>query len=148
MTENNIIKFKKHETDIAELYSFTAYLYMYIYLLSLFFNRPFIQSTVINILFHSLTTHLFKYNLIHYFQHPYWKYHIDDIVLPQVINSIYNITVTFNFYLFGKEIDFILIGPVNIIFISLLNKIFTKEDKRSVNNRYIVSFLFFIFYFF
>lgn len=137
-----------HITDIVELYSFSAYLYIYSYLFLLFFNKPFLQCSIIHILFHSFTTQFLNYNIIKYIQHPYWRYHLTDIAAPQLINALYNIKINTEFYLFGSNIDLYLIIPINIIFLSFLNKIFINEDKRSINTRYMTSLLFFVFYFF
>jgi len=138
----------RHMTDIVELYSFTGYLYIYIYLFLLFFNRPFLQCSIIHILFHSFTTQFLNYNIVKYIQHPYWRYHLTDIAAPQLITALYNIKINNEFYLFGPIIDSYLIVPVNIVFLSFLNKIFVNEDKRSINTRYMASLLFFFFYFF
>jgi hypothetical protein len=84
-----------------------------------------------------------NYNILKFMGHNYWKYHLRDIAMPQLLTCGANIMVNNNLRLFKNNYDYFFIIPSNIFFFYMISKIYKKELQNSKNLRFIIDLLFF-----
>jgi len=130
-------------TDKYELYSYSIYLYLYAFFYLYLFEQTLLKFMIINFFGNILFYYTFNNSILHFISHKYWKYHINDIAMPQLISCITNITINKKLTYFENNYDYIIIIPLNIIVSSFIKKIYKNEIKESKNIRFIISFLFF-----
>jgi hypothetical protein len=131
-------------TDKYELYSYSIYLYLYAFFYLYLFEQTLLKIIIINFFGNILFYYIFNNSILHFINHSYWKYHINDIAMPQLISCITNITINKNLTYFENHYDYIIIIPLNIVIYSFIKKMYKDEMKESKNIRLITSFFFFV----
>lgn len=133
---------EKEFIDKFELYSYTTYLYIYGFFYLFVFEQTFFKGLLINILFNLFSHNLINYNIIYFLQHKYWKKNLTNIAMPQLITCATNIILCSTI---NRNISYIVI-PINIIQYYLLKNTYKDEIVYSKNLRFIINFIFFIYY--
>lgn len=130
-------------TDSYELYSFSIYLYFFAYFILYTSEQSFFKLLFTNIIGNIFLEYILNYNIVRFIGHNYWKYHLVDIAMPQLITCGTNILVNNNLRIFKNTYDYFFIIPSNIFFFYIISKVYKKEIKTSKNLRFIISLLFF-----
>jgi hypothetical protein len=100
-----------------ELYSFLIYLYFYNYIYSYILTETIFKIILINIFGNLIMYYIFNNSIITLITHSYWRYNLNEIAIPQLINCLVNIYVTDNYMYIPINILTFLICTINRIFI-------------------------------
>ena len=134
---------KNTNIDIYELYSFSIYLHFYGFFYLFVFEQTFIKSLLINILLNLFTFFMFKYNFITFLGHKYWRQNLTDIAMPQLINSISNITLSS--ILDKGSYNILILSSCDILLYFLIKNMYKDEISYSKNLRFIINIIFLIY---
>ena len=130
-------------TDKYELYSFMIYLYLNEFIYIYAYHCSWIYMIFIHVSINILTYSLYRYTIFHLLNHPYWKYHLYDIVIPHVITSISNIIILYYFVpviysiLYHLSIEFFLWNYYS-------NELSISKNIRLLSTIFIMTLLFLV----
>jgi hypothetical protein len=133
----------KQLTDSFELYTFTTYLYFFAFFILYTSEQSFLKMILYNTFGNLFLQYTLNYNILKFISHSYWKYHLTDIAMPQLITCGSNILINNTLRLFKNNYDYIFIVPSNIFCFYIISKVYKKEIKNSKNLRFIISLLYF-----
>ena len=134
-------------TDKFEMYSFTSYLYFFSFFYMFIYEQTFFNGLIINIFSNFLFYYFFNFNVLSYVCHPYWKYNLNTIAMPQLITCGTNMIIFNNLNYFNNYNDFILIIPFNFSVNYFIKNLYKNEVSHSKNLRFILISLFLLYRF-
>ncbi len=123
-SEDCQITSKSKVVDSVEILSFSSLLHLYMGFYIFLWNQPLIGMCIYQLFAFILAQSLFEYNFFSFIFHPFFKHHIQDIVLPQTLYTL------FDYYILTTSYNNYFIIFMNIILYTFSNQYFKNIENN------------------
>lgn len=137
--EEDQITHKSRIVDSVEVLSFSILMHFYMGFYLFLFSQPFISMMVYQTFAYGISYSLFQYNFFDFVFHPFFINHSKDIVLPQILYTL------FHYYILFQNYPFYITIFMNMIMYHLSNSYF--QNIEHIESKKIRTFMNLLVYF-